>query len=97
MDWSEYEECEGREVCQPCDGGPFRFDPLDIEYTVSSRGDVLGISLLLGFGGPNISLDIRGRHGLLKGSWGFSTDRLELAEDFSDVLNYYAEMFEASR
>lgn len=89
-------ECEELEDCEPCTEGPTRFDPLDVEFTVSSRGDLLGLSLLVTFGGPNISLEVRGSYATLKGAWGFDTHRVEMAGDnWGDLLDHYEELYKS--
>lgn len=60
-------------------------DVLDIEYTISSRGDYLGARIAVALGGPNIYIDTR--EGYVKGYWG--TDRAEawIASEVCDEIN----------
>lgn len=56
-----------------CDLYTYFQDVLDIEYTISSRGDYLGARIAVALGGPNIYIDTR--EGYVKGYWG--TDRAD--------------------
>ena len=42
-------------------------DALDLEYTIGSDGTCLGGSVLVTFGGPNITIDTR--HNVVRGAW----------------------------
>ena len=69
-------------------------DMLDIEYTISSRGDYLGARIAVALGGPNIYIDTR--EGYVKGYWG--TDRAarwipsEICEEINDIMEEYYDM-----
>lgn len=69
-------------------------DPLDFEYTVSARGDYMGVRVYVALGGPNIWIDTR--RGEIGGAWG--TDRAErwlpseIAEEIDSVFSDYYEM-----
>lgn len=69
-------------------------DALDIEYTISSRGDYLGARIAVALGGPNIYIDTR--EGEVKGYWG--TDRAErwipseICEEIDGIMEEYYDM-----
>ena len=69
-------------------------DVLDIEYTISSRGDYLGARIAVALGGPNIYIDTR--EGYVKGYWG--TDRAErwipseICEEIDSIMEEYYNM-----
>lgn len=69
---------------------------LDVEYTVSGSGDVLGASYLMAFGGPTVRIDTR--HGTVVGTWGH--DRYELPYtdniDLHSLEESFAESFSTS-
>jgi hypothetical protein len=44
---------------EPMSAFDYLSDVLDIEYTVSGRGDYLGARVLVAFGGPNIWINTR--------------------------------------
>ena len=44
---------------------------LDVEYTVTGSGQVLGASYLMAFGGPTVRIDTR--HSAVTGTWGHDT------------------------
>ena len=64
-------------------------DCLDIEYTVDSRGDYLGVCVWIAVGGPGIWVDTRDR--AVKLAWG--SDRAE-AYITSDVVDAIDAIFE---
>ena len=69
-------------------------DPLDFEYTISSRGEYLGVRVYVTLGGPNVWIDTR--RGEIGGAWG--TDRAdrwlpsEIADQIDDIFREYYEM-----
>jgi len=69
-------------------------DVLDIEYTISGRGDYLGARIAVAIGGPNIYIDTR--EGYVKGYWG--TDReeawipSEICEEIDNIMEEYYDM-----
>ena len=77
-----------------CDLYSYFSDVLDIEYTISSRGDYLGARIAVAFGGPNIYIDTR--EGYVKGYWG--TDRAErwipseICEEIDSIMEEYYDM-----
>lgn len=86
------EERERREANgEPCDLYDYFSDVLDVEYTVSSRGDYLGASLWVTLGGPNIWIDTRRQN--IMGAWG--SDRAEFWLP-SEVCSAIDEIFEES-
>ena len=74
-----------------CDLYSYFEDALDIEYTISSRGDYLGARIAVALGGPNIYIDTR--EGEVKGYWG--TDRAErwipseICEEIDSIMEEY--------
>lgn len=64
-------------------------DALDVEYTISSRGDLLGVRLYVTLGGPNIYIDTRA--GEVVGHWGADTARAWVPSEICDEIN---EIFE---
>ena len=77
-----------------CDLYSYFTDVLDIEYTISSRGDYLGARIAVALGGPNIYIDTR--EGYVKGYWG--TDReeawipSEICEEIDGIMEEYYDM-----
>jgi len=77
-----------------CDLYTYFADVLDIEYTISSRGDYLGARIAVALGGPNIYIDTR--EGYVKGYWG--TDRAErwipseICEEIDGIMEEYYDM-----
>jgi hypothetical protein len=77
-----------------CDLYSYFTDVLDIEYTISSRGDYLGARIAVALGGPNIYIDTR--EGEVKGYWG--TDRAErwipseICEEINGIMEEYYDM-----
>ena len=79
---------------EACDLYTYFEDVLDIEYTISSRGDYLGARVAVALGGPNIYIDTR--EGYVKGYWG--TDRAErwipseICEEIDGIMEEYYDM-----
>ena len=79
---------------EACDLYSYFSDALDIEYTISSRGDYLGARIAVALGGPNIYIDTR--EGEVKGYWG--TDRAdawipsEICEEINNIMEEYYDM-----
>lgn len=79
---------------EACDLYSYFSDALDIEYTISSRGDYLGARIAVTLGGPNIYIDTR--EGEVKGYWG--TDRAdawipsEICEEIDSIMEEYYSM-----
>lgn len=77
-----------------CDLYSYFDDVLDIEYTISSRGDYIGARIAVALGGPNIYIDTR--EGYVKGYWG--TDRAdawipsEICEEIDSIMEEYYDM-----
>lgn len=68
-------------------------DVLDIEYTISARGDFLGCRIAVALGGPNIYIDTRA--GEIRGYWG--TDRAEIwlpSEICNEIDAIFEELYE---
>ena len=74
------------------DGNEFD-DVLDIVYMVGSDGEVRGVELLVGFGGPNLYVDTRAE--IVKGYWGGNYATANLYSEAAERINdYFAELFE---
>jgi len=58
---------------------------LDVNYTVSQRGDVTGVELTLTVGGPDIRVDALS--GRVRGSWGGDTHTTHFD---SEIVERYA-------
>ena len=77
-----------------CDLYSYFNDVLDIEYTISSRGDYLGARIAVTLGGPNVYIDTR--EGEVKGYWG--TDRAnawipsEICDEINNIMEEYYNM-----
>ena len=87
----EMDECAVEEWGCSC-AGHYLDDALDIEHTVSSRGDYLGSRVCVAFGGPNIYIDTRNRK--VQGYWGgdyversYSRDALGLDDFLGDTFD----------
>ena len=79
------DECE-------CDA-PILFDPLDVEFTVTREGRVIGVNVLVDAGGPHIQLKAReGSNLSFEGSSWFSEPiTYPTSEPSDDVLDYYGQ------
>jgi len=52
---------------RPESGFDYIKDALSIEYTVDSNGEYIGATVLVAFGGPDITIDTR--HNVVRGAW----------------------------
>lgn len=64
-------------------------DCLDVEYTIDSRGDYIGVCIWVGLGGPNIWIDTRDR--AVKLAWGSDRAEWGISSDIADEID---EIFE---
>ena len=90
----EIEELEIEEWDGPC-AGHYLDDALDIEYTVSGRGDYLGSRVCVAFGGPNIYIDTRNRK--VQGYWGGDYVERSYSRDALGLDDYLEETFDCLR
>ena len=60
-------------------------DALDIEYTIGSRGDFLGVRVYVALGGPNVWIDTRA--GEIAGAWGTERASAWLPSEIADEIN----------
>ena len=60
-------------------------DCLDVEYTISSRGDLLGVRAYVALGGPNIWVDTR--NGEVAGAWGCDRESAWLPSEICEEIN----------
>lgn len=69
-------------------------DPLDYEYTISSRGDFLGVCVYVALGGPTVWIDTR--RGEICGTWGADKAEAwlpsEIAEEIDQIFEEYYEL-----
>jgi len=68
-------------------------DALDVEYTVSGKKDYLGASILVAFGGPNITINTRTQQ--VAGHWwgqsyveSYHTDEMHLDSMCEELFDY---------
>lgn len=83
--WTDEEREEREENGDPCDLYEYFYDVLDIEYTISSRGDYLGASIWITLGGPNIWIDTRENE--IKGRWGSDAVNIWLPSEISNEID----------
>jgi hypothetical protein len=69
-----------------------REDPLDIEYKVSSRGDITGVELAITLGGPGIYVELP--RGMVKGYWAGDEVSIDIRNPRGTdwMFDFYAEM-----
>ena len=93
-DPTDEEREAAEETGDACDLYSYFSDVLDIEYTISSRGDYLGARIAVALGGPNIYIDTR--EGYVKGYWGTDKEEAwipsEICEEINDIMEEYYEM-----
>lgn len=67
-------------------------DALDITYTFNSQRELIGATLLVAYGGPNIYIDLN--DGYVKGSWGYDEARAPFGgENVQDLLEALGDLF----
>lgn len=96
LEISDDEREEREENGEPYDLYSYFNDVLDIEYTISSRGDFLGARIYVTLGGPNVWIDTR--EGYVKGAWG--ADRAESwipCEIVDEINEIFSEYYESVR
>lgn len=88
---SRPEEQDDNDAGEAFSAYDFLEDALDIEYTVTGRGEYLGARVLVAFGGPSIWVNTRSC--IVEGAWwgdtarvGF-TDTLGLDDALSEMWN----------
>lgn len=71
-------------------------DVLDYEYTVSSRGNMLGVTVYITLGGPNVWIDTRRQE--IAGAWGADRAEIWLPDEIrNEIESIFQEMFDATR
>jgi len=67
-------------------------DPLDIEYKVSSRGDITGVELAITLGGPGIYVELP--RGIVRGYWAGDEVSLDIRNPRGTdwMFDFYKEM-----
>lgn len=67
-------------------------DVLDFTYTFNSERELIGATLLVAFGGPNIYVDLN--DGYVKGSWGYDEFKAPFGgENVQDLLEALENLF----
>lgn len=68
-------------------------DVLDVEYTLSSTKELIGVRLWVTLGGPNIYIDTRA--GEVVGHWGCDCERAWLPSEIcNELTSYFEEIME---
>lgn len=71
-------------------------DALDYEYTISARGDFLGVRVYVALGGPNVWLDTR--NGVIKGAWGCDREEIWLPSKIAtEIDEIFEELYECTK
>lgn len=60
-------------------------DALDVEYTISGRGDFLGARIAVALGGPNVYVDTR--RGEVEGYWGADHESAWVPREICDEID----------
>lgn len=60
-------------------------DALDVEYTISGRGDFLGARIAVALGGPNVYVDTR--RGEVEGYWGTDHESAWVPREICDEID----------
>lgn len=84
-EWSDEEREQREEDGEPCDMGEYFNDCLDVEYTISSRGEYLGASVWVTIGGPSIWIDTRDNE--IKGRWGSDAVDIRLPSEIANEID----------
>ena len=91
-DWTDEERDQRQEDGEPCDLYDYFSDALDVEYTISSKGDFLGASIWVTIGGPSIWIDTRENE--IKGRWGSDAVNIWLPSEISNEIdNIFEEQY----
>jgi hypothetical protein len=85
LEISDDEREEREENGEPYDLYSYFNDVLDIEYTISSRGDFLGARIYVTLGGPTVWIDTR--EGYVKGAWGADREESWIPCEIVDEIN----------
>ena len=88
---TDEEREEREENGEPCNMYDYFNDVLDVEYTISSRGDYLGAHIWITLGGPNIWIDTR--YNKIKGRWGTDSVDVWLPSEISNEIDSIFEEF----
>ena len=76
-----------------CSASDYLENCLDIEFTISSRGEYIGARILVAFGGPSIWINTR--HNQVEGYWWWSLNyTAKYFEDKLDLDTYLEGYFE---
>jgi hypothetical protein len=69
-----------------------REDPLDIEYKIAYRGDIIGVTLTITTGGPGIYVELP--RGIVRGYWAGDEVRLDIRNPRGTdwMFDFYAEL-----
>ena len=67
-------------------------DSLDVEYTLNSSKELIGVKLWVTLGGPNIYIDTR--NGEVVGHWGSDCARAWVPSEIcEEITSYFEEIF----
>ena len=87
--------------CLPCDEGPVRFEPLDIEYRLTRSGILIDVAVILVVGDPSVALLVDGSDAVLRGSvssdgWCDSID-VKMPWDANELHDHYDQLWQYER
>lgn len=108
-EYMEYDEDTDRYYCDNCESWhdsddcneqatvyDYLADALDYDITISSTGDYRGVSVCVGFGGPNIYIDTN--TGNVELYWGTTKAFWSLSYSVIDAINdYFEELWKCMR
>lgn len=71
-------------------------EALDVEYTISSNGDMLGVRIYVTIGGPTVYIDTRDR--VVRAHWGFDRDECYISYSTAEAIDdLYEILYEGLR
>lgn len=93
MPWEEWDQDLAEDPDQGFTAWDYMQDVLDFTYELDSDRRVIGGSLLLSFGGPNIQLDLRS--GRVHGHWGgnYAEAMVTNREQLEELIDHMNDLF----
>lgn len=93
MPWEEWDQDLAEDPDQGFTAWDYMRDVLDFTYELDSDRRVIGGSLLLSFGGPNIQLDLRS--GRVHGHWGgnYAEAMVTNREQLDELIDHMSDLF----
>lgn len=93
MPWEEWDQDLAEDPDQGFTAWDYMQDVLDFTYELDSDRRVIGGSLLLSFGGPNIQLDLRS--GRVHGHWGgnYAEAMVTNREQLDELIDHMSDLF----